>query len=121
MGARFRALNLQPMRHVHARQCIEAVLARVDSMVALVQSLDYSPLERANAGRWASVRAQFNLTNEEVKVATRDLINTCFRCSTSSKCLQVESMLKGDRKQVAAPCLTWRESHLGHIELRFNF
>lgn len=64
---------------VHARQCIDAVLARVDSMVALVQDLDYSPLERANAGRWASVRVHFNAINEEVKVATRGLINTCFR------------------------------------------
>ena len=50
------------MRCLRARQCIDAVLARVDSMVALVQGLDYSPLERANAGRWASVRAQFNAT-----------------------------------------------------------
>ena len=66
-------------------QCIDAVLARVDSMVALVEGLDFSPLERANAGRWASVRAQFNSTNEEVKIATRDLINTCFRCSSPHK------------------------------------
>lgn len=58
------------------------MLARVDSMVALVRDLDYSPLERANAGRWASVRMQFTSINEEVKVATRDLINTCFRCTT---------------------------------------
>ena len=72
---------------LHVRQCIDAVLARVDSMVALVQDLDYSPLERANAGRWASVRAQFNSINEEVKAATRDLINTCFRCATPLRCL----------------------------------
>ena len=68
------------------RQCIDAVLASVDSMVALVQDLDYSPLEHANAGRWASVRAHFNATNEEVKVATRDLINTCFRCCPPNMC-----------------------------------
>ncbi|KAK9825454.1 hypothetical protein WJX81_002895 [Elliptochloris bilobata] len=72
MGPQLKAVTGDP-------QCIDAVLARVDSMVALVEGLDYSPLERANAGRWSSVRAHFNGTNEEVKGATRDLINTCFR------------------------------------------
>ena len=61
-------------------QLIDAVLVRVDSMVALLEGMDFAPLERANAGRWAAVRSQFNSTNEEVKVATRELINTCFRC-----------------------------------------
>ena len=62
-----------------AWQCIDAVLTRVDGMVALVEGLDFSPLEPAHAGRWAAARAQFNSAGEEVKLATRDLINTCFR------------------------------------------
>jgi len=62
-----------------ARQCIDAVLTRVDGMVALVEGLGFSPLEPAHAGRWAAVRARFNSAGEEVKLATRDLINTCFR------------------------------------------
>jgi hypothetical protein len=62
-----------------ARQCIDAVLTRVDGMVALVEGLGFSPLEPAHAGRWAAVRARFNSASEEVKLATRDLINTCFR------------------------------------------
>lgn len=64
-------------------QCIDAVLARVDSMVALIEGLDYSPLEKSNAGRWAFVSREFNSTNEEVKLATRDLINTLFKCESA--------------------------------------
>lgn len=75
-------------------QLIDAVLVRVDSMVALLEGMDFTPLERANAGRWAAVRSQFNSTNEEVKVATRDLINTCFRCLVMLACLGQQSSMR---------------------------
>ena len=75
-------------------QLIDAVLVRVDSMVALLEGMDFTPLERANAGRWAAVRSQFNSTNEEVKVATRDLINTCFRCFVLLVCLGQQSSMR---------------------------
>jgi hypothetical protein len=80
MGARVASQPVHASKgEACARQCIDAVLTRVDGMVALVEGLDFSPLEPAHAGRWAAVRAQFNSAGEEVKLATRDLINTFFR------------------------------------------
>ncbi len=62
-------------------QRIDQVLQSVHAMVSLIDSVNFAIFDKAQAHKWQEVKAIFNQSNEEIKEATRDLIDTSFRCA----------------------------------------
>lgn len=58
---------------------IDDVMERVQLMVEPVETAMFDMFDQAHAMQWKSLRARFYTDNEEVKAATRDLIDTSFR------------------------------------------
>jgi len=48
-------------------------------MVEPVEGVAFNPFNRAHAADWKAVRARFARDADDIKLATRDLIDTCFR------------------------------------------
>lgn len=48
-------------------------------MVEPVEGVAFNPFDRAHATDWRAVRQRFQRDADDVKLATRDLIDTCFR------------------------------------------
>ena len=44
-----------------------------------VERVGFNPLDRAAAAEWRAVRQRFARDADDIKLATRDLIDTCFR------------------------------------------
>lgn len=50
-------------------------------MVEVVRGVSFNIFDKGNASRWQSAKSQFTNSNEEIKNATRDLIDSSFRCA----------------------------------------
>jgi dynein heavy chain len=48
-------------------------------MVEPVEGVAFNPLDRLHTAEWRAVRGRFLRDADDVKLATRDLIDTCFR------------------------------------------
>jgi dynein heavy chain len=48
-------------------------------MVEPVEGVAFNPLDRGQAEEWRAVRSRFARDADDIKLATRDLIDTCFR------------------------------------------
>lgn len=58
---------------------LTAVWAALQAMVALVEEAAFHPLDRARAADWAALCARFHRSADEVRGATRGLVDSCFR------------------------------------------
>jgi hypothetical protein len=71
-------------------------------MIAPVE-VPFYVMDRARAVEWKGIRMRFQRDAEDIKLATRDLIDTCFRCwwpfellqLLSARCLVVTGELAG--------------------------
>lgn len=83
---------------------IDDVIERVQLIVEPVETVMFDVFDQAHAPQWRSLRARFFADNEEVKAATRELIDTSFRKLRSAEgafdLLQVSS---SRHKQWQAP------------------
>lgn len=50
-------------------------------MVEPVESVAFNVMDKGHRGEWKAIRIRFLREAEDVKLATRDLIDTCFRCA----------------------------------------
>ena len=48
-------------------------------MVEPVEGVAFNPLDRSHAADWRAVRSRFARDADDVKLAIRDLVDTCFR------------------------------------------
>lgn len=48
-------------------------------MVEPVASIGFHPFHKAHAVEWQAVRARFARDADDIQLATRDLVDTCFR------------------------------------------
>lgn len=60
-------------------QGIDLVIKSVEVMVAPVENVDFNVFEKAMAPQWQAVKTQFMSSNENIKDATRELIDVSFR------------------------------------------
>lgn len=58
---------------------IDDVIERVQLIVEPVETVMFDVFDQAHAPQWRALRARFFADNEEVKTATRELIDTSFR------------------------------------------
>jgi len=58
---------------------IDDVIERVQLIVEPVETVMFDLFDQAHAPQWRALRARFFADNEEVKAATRELIDTSFR------------------------------------------
>lgn len=58
---------------------IDDVIERVQLIVEPVETVMFDAFDQAHAPQWRALRARFFADNEEVKAATRELIDTSFR------------------------------------------
>jgi dynein heavy chain len=58
---------------------IDDVIEHVQLMVEPVETVMFNPFDQANAPQWKALCARFYQDNEDVKAATRELIDTSFR------------------------------------------
>lgn len=58
---------------------IDEVIVMLEAMVEPVQSVSFNVLDKAHGTDWRSIRGRFLRDAEDIKLATRDLIDTCFR------------------------------------------
>jgi hypothetical protein len=58
---------------------IDDIIERVQSIVEPVETVMFDVFDQAHAPQWRALRARFFADNEEVKAATRELIDTSFR------------------------------------------
>lgn len=58
---------------------IDDVIERVQLIVEPVETVMFDVFDQAHAPQWRALRARFFADNEEVKAATRELIDTSFR------------------------------------------
>jgi dynein heavy chain len=58
---------------------IDDVIERVQLIVEPVETVMFDVFEQAHAPQWRALRTRFFADNEEVKAATRELIDTSFR------------------------------------------
>lgn len=58
---------------------IDDVIERVQLIVEPVETVIFDVFDQAHAPQWRALRARFFADNEEVKTATRELIDTSFR------------------------------------------
>ncbi|GFH18109.1 uncharacterized protein HaLaN_14853, partial [Haematococcus lacustris] len=60
-------------------QGIDRVILRVKAMYEPVEQVSFPIFEYANNVEWKAVKAAFYADNEDIKAATRELIDTSFR------------------------------------------
>ncbi|KAI7844971.1 hypothetical protein COHA_001338 [Chlorella ohadii] len=58
---------------------IDEVSVMVQAMVEPVASIAFHPFNKAHAAEWRAVRARFARDADDIQLATRDLVDTCFR------------------------------------------
>lgn len=58
---------------------IDDVIERVQAMVEPLEGAVFDVFDAAHAPQWRALRARFGADNEDVKAATRELIDTSFR------------------------------------------
>lgn len=58
---------------------IDDVIERVQLIVEPVETVMFDVFDQAHAPQWRALRARFFADNEEVKAATKELIDTSFR------------------------------------------
>jgi hypothetical protein len=51
----------------------------LQAMIEPVESAPFNVMDRARAVEWKGIRLRFQRDADDVKLATRDLIDTCFR------------------------------------------
>jgi hypothetical protein len=86
---------------------IDDVIERVQLIVEPVETVMYDVFDQTHAPQWRSLRARFFADNEEVKAATRELIDTSFR-----KLRSAEGAF--ELLQVRLPAATCVEGSLPH-------
>ncbi len=78
VGTAFQPCRLQPalplslLKHACSAPCAQA-------MVEPVASIAFHPFNKAHAAEWRAVRARFARDADDIQLATRDLVDTCFR------------------------------------------
>ena len=60
-------------------QGIDRVVQRVRSMYEPIEAIQFNVFDYGNSGEWKAMKAQFYTDNEDIKNATRELIDTSFR------------------------------------------
>lgn len=80
----------------------------IQAMVEPVEGLGFKPLDRAHAADWRAAAARFACDADDVKLATRDLIDTCFRRLRSVDAA-AELLHSFQRIQVGGGCLVGLE------------
>lgn len=109
-------------------QGIDRVVQRVKAMYEPVEATMFNIFDYGNAAEWKAVKAAFYADNEDIKSATRELIDTSFRKLRSAEgacdLLQNFKSIKSKgaiQKQVRAAlvwggvdgwCGAWRDSTL---------
>ena len=62
-------------------QGIDIVNSRVQAMVVQLESVDFNVFEKAAAAQWQAAKQAFMSSSDQIKEATRELIDTSFRCA----------------------------------------
>ena len=62
-------------------QGIDVVNSRVQAMVVQLESVDFNVFEKAAAAQWQAAKKAFMSSSDQIKEATRELIDTSFRCA----------------------------------------
>lgn len=70
-----------------------------------VEGVSFNPFERCNAADWRAVRQRFARDADDIKLATRDLIDTCFRKLRS---VDAAAQLLHSFQRIQARCW-WRQ------------
>ena len=60
-------------------QGIDAVIASIHTMVSQIDTLDFAIFDKALASQWQAAKSSFMESDERIKDATRELIDTSFR------------------------------------------
>lgn len=53
--------------------------ACLQAMIAPVEGVSFNVLDKARSMEWKGIRLRFGRDADDIKLATRDLIDTCFR------------------------------------------
>lgn len=65
--------------HVGDTAGIDRVVHRVVAMYEPIESIAFNVFDYGNSHEWKMAKAQFYADNEDIKAATRELIDTSFR------------------------------------------
>ena len=60
-------------------QSIDLVIKSVEAMVQPVEGLEFAIFEKSMAPQWQALKTVFMSSNENIKNATRELIDVSFR------------------------------------------
>eukprot|EP00884_Botryococcus_braunii_P017522 jgi/Botrbrau1/4453/Bobra.0348s0039.1 len=100
-------------------QAINQVLEGVQEMAAEVEKIDFNVFDKACSTRWLLMKSAWATSNEDLKDATHDLIDTCFRKLRSAEAAL--GLLDSFRRmQARGPLKQQMESKLSDIMMQFS-